>query len=149
MKNTELQIMIHGTGLGMYDVQLSNSQGIELKSVNKFDNKNYIILYVDTKGAPAQTFSIDLVNGKGKTVKMRLTDAKGKEVLSQSVTALDNGPITFDYQAGELANIKAWSAEIPNLYTLYVSLYDGDKLLECIPQRSGFSSMDSPSSSRV
>ena len=45
MKNTELQIMIHGTGLGMYDVQLSNSQGIELKSVNKFDNKNYIILY--------------------------------------------------------------------------------------------------------
>ena len=68
MKNTELQIMIHGTGLGMYDVQLSNSQGIELKSVNKFDNKNYIILYVDTKGAPAQTFSIDLVNGK-KVVK--------------------------------------------------------------------------------
>ena len=81
---------------------------------------------------------IDLVNGKGKTVKMRLTDAKGKEVLSQSVTALDNGPITFDYQTGELANIKAWSAEIPNLYNLYVSLYDGDKLLECIPQRIGF-----------
>ena len=81
---------------------------------------------------------IDLVNGKGKTVKMRLTDARGKEVLSQSVTALDNGPITFDYQTGELANIKAWSAEIPNLYNLYVSLYDGDKLLECIPQRIGF-----------
>ena len=81
---------------------------------------------------------IDLVNGKGKTVKMRLTDAKGKEVLSQSVAALDNGPITFDYQTGELANIKAWSAEIPNLYNLYVSLYDGDKLLECIPQRIGF-----------
>ena len=68
MKNTELQIMIHGTGLGVYDVQIKNAQGIVLKSVNKFDNNNYIILYVDTKGAPAQTFDIDLMKAK-KVVK--------------------------------------------------------------------------------
>ena len=81
---------------------------------------------------------LDLVNGKGKTVKVRLTDANGKEVLSESVTALDNGPVTFNYQTGGLKNIQKWSAESPNLYKLYVSLYDGDKLIECIPQRVGF-----------
>ena len=84
------------------------------------------------------TGKIDLVNGKGKTVKIRLTDADGKEVISSSVKAQDNGTVNFNYQTGELANIKTWTAETPNLYNLYVSLYDGDKLLECIPQRVGF-----------
>lgn len=81
---------------------------------------------------------LDLVDGKGKTVKIRLTDAKGKEVLNESVVALDNGPVTFDYQTDALKGIQAWTAETPTLYNLYVSLYDGNKLLECIPQRIGF-----------
>ncbi|MBO4664392.1 MAG: glycoside hydrolase family 13 protein [Bacteroidaceae bacterium] len=80
MHSTELQIMIHGMGLGVYDVQLKNAKDIELKSVNKFDNKNYIILYVDTKGAPAQTFSIDLVNGK-KVVKSIPYELKERKSL--------------------------------------------------------------------
>ena len=81
---------------------------------------------------------IDLVNGKGKTVKMRMTDAEGKEVFNGSIVALDNGPVTFGYQVAELQNIQKWTAETPYLYNLYISLYDGDKLLECIPQRVGF-----------
>ena len=84
------------------------------------------------------TGKIDLVNGKGKTLKIRLTDSNGKEVMSSSVKAQDNGPVSFNYQTAELENIKTWTAETPNLYNLYVSLYDGDKLLECIPQRVGF-----------
>ncbi len=81
---------------------------------------------------------IDLVNGKGKTVQILLTDAQDKEVLKTSVKALDNGPVSFSYQNSELENIQKWTAETPYLYNIYVSLYDGDKLIECIPQRVGF-----------
>lgn len=81
---------------------------------------------------------IDLVNGKGKTLKIRLMDANNKEVLNETVVAQDNGPVSFNYQTDALQGIQVWSAEIPNLYNLYVSLYDGDKLLECIPLRVGF-----------
>ncbi len=68
MKNTELQILIHGKELGVYDIQLQNEQNVMLKSVNKFDNKNYLIIYLDTKDAPAHKFNINLTNGK-KVVK--------------------------------------------------------------------------------
>lgn len=81
---------------------------------------------------------VDLVSGKGKTVKIRLTDAKGKEMLNESVVAQDNGPVTFDYQTAALEGIQTWTAETPTLYNLYVSLYDGDRLLECVPQKVGF-----------
>ena len=35
-------------------------------------------------------------------------------------------------------NVKAWTAETPNLYTLFITLKQGDKVLEVIPQRIGF-----------
>jgi len=68
MVNPELQIMLHGEGIGAFDVELKDAQGIAMKDVVKFDNKNYIIIYIDTKGAPAQRFSILLKQGQ-KTVK--------------------------------------------------------------------------------
>ncbi len=35
-------------------------------------------------------------------------------------------------------NIKQWSAETPNLYTVVVTLKEGDKILEVVPVRVGF-----------
>ncbi len=64
MEEPELQILLYGTNIGIYDVELKNTKGITLKSINKFDNKNYIIIYVDTKNAPAQTFNINLLKGR-------------------------------------------------------------------------------------
>lgn len=78
MKNTELQILLHGNGIGVYDVKLDGANGVSLKSVNKFDNKNYIIIYVDTKDAPAQKFNISLTNGK-KVVKTVPYELKERE----------------------------------------------------------------------
>ena len=68
MVNPTLQILLHGEGIGAFDVELKDAQGIALKDMVKFDNKNYIIIYIDTKGAPAQQFSILLKKGQ-KTVK--------------------------------------------------------------------------------
>ncbi len=80
MEESELQILLYGTNIGIYDVELKNSKGITLKSINKFDNKNYIIIYVDTKNAPAQTFNIDLLKGR-KTVKTIPYEIKERENL--------------------------------------------------------------------
>lgn len=78
MRNTELQIMLHGKGLGAYDVELRNAENVVLNSVCKFPNKNYTILYVDINNAQAQTFTIALVNGK-KTVATIPYELKNRE----------------------------------------------------------------------
>lgn len=48
----------------------------------------------------------------------------------------------FDKEELEIAelikDIKLWSAEEPNLYTLFISYYENDQLIEVIPQKIGF-----------
>lgn len=68
MQNTELQIMLHGTELGDLNVELKDAKSLEVKKVVRFENKNYLILYLDTSNAPAQKFEILLKNGN-KVVK--------------------------------------------------------------------------------
>ena len=79
---------------------------------------------------------VDLVGGKGKTLELVLIDQQGKQVEQTSVTALDNGPITFRLES--LGQVKPWTAETPNLYTLNIILKNGNEVLEVIPQRVGF-----------
>lgn len=79
---------------------------------------------------------VQLQAAKGKTLKFRLVDADGKEVFNNQAKVLDNAPVLFE--SGDVTNVNKWTAETPYLYNLYVSLYDGDRLIECIPQRVGF-----------
>ena len=54
---------------------------------------------------------------------------------------LDNGQTGDEFGVNEeiyLNNVKPWTAETPNLYTLYVYLKKGDKVLEVVPLRVGF-----------
>lgn len=70
----------------------------------------------------------------GKRVKVVLQDADGSVATSKETSIeKDGAKVTL-----EVKNPKKWTAETPNLYNLYVSLYDGEKLIECIPQRVGF-----------
>ena len=70
----------------------------------------------------------------GKRVKVVLKDADGSVATSkETYIEKDGAKVTL-----EVKNPKKWTAETPNLYNLYVSLYDGEKLIECIPQRVGF-----------
>ena len=74
----------------------------------------------------------------GKTYKVQLFDPSGKDVTPQQV-----GDLTIKKDGVGTAEIlvpnpQKWTAETPNLYNLCISLYDGSKLLECIPQRVGF-----------
>jgi beta-galactosidase len=76
-------------------------------------------------------------------VSAQLIDANGKNVvdlqMSKSITDAKN-ELVFDAQVPE---VKAWSAETPNLYTLYITLRDGEgKTLEVIPVRVGFRTVE-------
>ena len=70
--------------------------------------------YVDGKGV----LNVDAKAPKGTVVETSLQDKDGHAV--------------------ELANVKPWSAEVPNLYNLFITLKQGDKVLEVIRQRVGF-----------
>ena len=70
--------------------------------------------FVDGKGI----LKIDAKAPKGTTIEQRLEDKNGNEV--------------------SLENVKPWSAEVPNLYNVIITLKKGDKVLEVIRQRVGF-----------
>ena len=63
------------------------------------------------------------VAGKAQ-VEAKLYDAAGNQVAEGLKTVVEN--------------VKPWTAETPNLYTLLITLKQGDKVLEVIPQRIGF-----------
>ncbi len=58
MKDARLQIMLHGKDIAKEVVGIDNAKGIALREVVRTENPNYVFLYLDTKGAPAQTFDI-------------------------------------------------------------------------------------------
>ena len=70
--------------------------------------------YIDGKGV----LKVDAKYPKGAILETSLQDNNGKEVNMESV--------------------KPWSAEIPQLYNLIITLKKGDKVLEVIKQRVGF-----------
>ena len=74
----------------------------------------------------------------GKTFKVKLLDADGKDVSPAQIGALTIHKDGKGEAVVQIPNPQKWTAETPYLYNLCISLYDGDKLLECIPQRVGF-----------
>ncbi|MBQ0046059.1 MAG: DUF4981 domain-containing protein [Prevotellaceae bacterium] len=74
----------------------------------------------------------------GKRVVAKLVDPSGVDVTPK--TLLPAG-IQKDGTASleiNYPNPEKWTAETPSLYTLYTYLYDGNNILEVIPQRVGF-----------
>ncbi|WP_291909447.1 glycoside hydrolase family 2 TIM barrel-domain containing protein [Chitinophaga sp. CB10] len=80
------------------------------------------------------------------SVALKLTDATGKTVYQDETTSVQKvlgnykSTVTF---SKEIPAVKQWSAEIPYLYTLYITLKDKTgNVLEVIPQRVGFRSVE-------
>ena len=73
-----------------------------------------------------------------KICKVQLFDPSGRDVTPQGTSEIHVGKDGKATAELFIPSPQKWTAETPNLYSLYVSLYDGNKLLECIPQRVGF-----------
>ena len=80
------------------------------------------------------------------TVEMHLQDAAGNIVYTDKTnnfkTVLGKYKTNVEFKT-TIANVKSWNAELPYLYTLYISLKNknGD-VLEVIPQRIGFKKIE-------
>jgi beta-galactosidase len=84
--------------------------------------------------------------GPGKfTLQAKLLDPKGAAAgapLSAALTADAGGELSLDLVQNVTSPLK-WSAEEPNLYTLLITLKDGNgRVLEVIPWRLGFRSSE-------
>lgn len=70
----------------------------------------------------------------GKRIDIKLYDKADKCIASYSETLkADKVEATLNAEDPE-----KWTAETPNLYHMTIGLYEGDKLLEVIPQNVGF-----------
>ncbi|MBC9934275.1 glycoside hydrolase family 2 TIM barrel-domain containing protein [Chitinophaga qingshengii] len=80
------------------------------------------------------------------TVAMELVDAAGKTVLKEENSG--QRPVLGNYKTNvqfhrEVPGVQSWSAEIPYLYTLYLTLKNKTgEVLEVVPQRIGFRSIE-------
>ena len=80
-------------------------------------------------------FEASLIASEGCTLSLCLTDPDGKEVFSKDV-AVSGGKVSAEFP---VRNPLKWSAETPNLYSLYLTLLDaGGSAIEVIPQKVGF-----------
>lgn len=77
------------------------------------------------------TFDVKTDRGAGKRITAELFDAEGICVLS----LLRDGDGRIE---SELEGIKLWSPDDPYLYTLSVTLYDGDSAVDVYVQKVGF-----------
>lgn len=78
---------------------------------------------------------LNAVGAKGETVMFFLKDKEGKEVAAQTAKVGGNGEVKVNFN---VKNPLKWTAETPNLYTLYTTLMDGKQVAEVVPQRVGF-----------
>ncbi|WP_085535326.1 glycoside hydrolase family 13 protein [Massilibacteroides vaginae] len=67
MQNTELQVLLYGEDIAGYNVSITSSS-VRLKETVVLENKNYLLLYLDTKDAQPESFDIVLQLGKEKKV---------------------------------------------------------------------------------
>ncbi len=75
------------------------------------------------------------VSKNGGSVELELRDQEGGLVESKTVKPDEKGGI---HTVFKVANPAKWSAEAPNLYTLTLTLKNGNRVVEVIPQRVGF-----------
>ncbi len=86
-------------------------------------NTGQILIQLTAPAAKGKTINVDLFEGKPALPKMTdsfrvKNDGKGEVAIT-------------------IPDVKRWTAETPYLYTAIISLWDGDKLVESIPQRIG------------
>ncbi|UKB85544.1 glycoside hydrolase family 13 protein [Chryseobacterium sp. MEBOG06] len=62
MKNPELQILVYGKGVANNEVTLSD--GIQIKNLQKVENPNYLFITVNTNEINVPKFTINIKNGK-------------------------------------------------------------------------------------
>jgi glycosidase len=101
MKNTELQILLYGDNIALYDVNIT-AKTIRLNKTVKLENPNYLLLYIDLEGAEPEKFDIRLQQGKEK--KIIPYELKERENGSADRKGFDAGDVLYLIMPDRFAN---------------------------------------------
>lgn len=87
MNLSEVQIMFYGKNIAQNEVSVSN--GIVIKNIQKTENSNYVFITIDTKNKTAQDFVFTFKNGKKSftqnyTLKSRKENSKNRKSFDAS-----------------------------------------------------------------
>jgi len=80
------------------------------------------------------TVTTCLRQAANQTVQFELLDPTG-QLAYQTEQTVSNANFTIN---AEIPAVAKWTAETPNLYTLYMTVKQDDQILEVIPQKVGF-----------
>ena len=81
------------------------------------------------------SLALDITATPGATITAELIDPATDEVIRQSITLEADGTATTTI---DLESVRPWSAEKPNLYTLVLTIANGEDVREVVAQRTGF-----------
>ncbi|MBS0010484.1 MAG: glycoside hydrolase family 13 protein [Bacteroidales bacterium] len=103
MKNTSLQLMVHGKDIAGHRVSVSY-EGLKLLSVEHTDNKNYLFINLDiSPRAKPGTFSIKFTDERGKSFKEEYTLLERKDGSDQR-KGFDNSDVMYLIMPDRFAN---------------------------------------------
>ncbi len=100
MNHSEVQIMFYGKNIAQNDVSVSN--GIVIKGIQKTENPNYVFVTVDTKNTIAQDFVFTFKN-KNKTITQKYS-LKSRKENSKNRKSFDSSDLIYLIMSDRFAN---------------------------------------------
>lgn len=100
MMHSDVQIMFYGKNIAQNEVTVSN--GIVIKGIQKTENPNYVFVTIDTKNSPAQDLVFTFKNGK-KSFTHKYT-LKSRKENSRFRKGFDSSDVIYLIMSDRFAN---------------------------------------------
>lgn len=100
MTHSDVQIMFYGKNIAQNEVTVSN--GIVIKGIQKTENPNYVFVTIDTKNSPAQDLVFTFKNGK-KSFTHKYT-LKSRKENSRFRKSFDSSDVIYLIMSDRFAN---------------------------------------------
>jgi len=100
MTHSDVQIMFYGKNISQNEVTVSN--GIVIKGIQKTENPNYVFVTIDTKNSPAQDLVFTFKNGK-KSFTHKYT-LKSRKENSRFRKSFDSSDVIYLIMSDRFAN---------------------------------------------
>ena len=120
MKNPSVQLMVYGKGIRDAEAVTTDYSGVTVDSLVRLDSPNYLLVYLNVKGAEAGTMTLkfDVKNAKGKlqkftvpyVLKQREMDGKKRKGFDISDVLYMLMPDRFAQGAGHNPQVKGMRA---------------------------------------
>ena len=112
MNLSEVQIMFYGKNIAQNEVSVSN--GIVIKSIQKTENPNYVFVTIDTKNTAAQDFVFTFKN-KNKSFTQNYS-LKPRKENSRNRKSFDSSDLIYLIMSDRFANGNPDNDSNPNLF---------------------------------